>query len=274
MSHITITRLRYYPIKSCAGVEAEAVTLDEQGIHYDRRWMLMQADTGRFLTQREHPRMAVIIPKVGEDGLNVTARGMPPLVMPHVLDTALRRVTATVWNFMGEVIDEGDSAADWFSEALGLPCRLVRTPEDFTRRVNPKYATPDDRVGFADGYPLLLASESSLTDLNVRLAQPIPMERFRPNVVVSGAPAWAEDRWSTLRVSDTGVSFRVAKPCDRCAMTTIDPATGERTGVEPLATLATFRRDAEGKVNFAMNLIHDWQGRPLTLRVGDVVEAK
>ena len=144
----------------------------------------------------------------------------------------------------------------------------MRTPDDFTRRVNPEYARPDDRVSFADGYPVLLASESSLADLNERLAVPVPMNRFRPNIVIAGAEPFAEDGWRTL-TTESGVTFRVAKPCARCAIPTVDQATGAKTGKEPLATLTAYRRSPDGGVHFAMNLIPDQPGS--RLRIGETM---
>jgi uncharacterized protein len=273
-ARVTITGLFFYPIKSCAGTAAREAVLDAQGIRYDRRWMVVRAADNRFLTQREYPQMAVIRPAVTADGLTLETPGLPPLVLPFAPDAALQRRNATVWGFTGETLDEGDDAADWFSEALGLSCRLVRTPEDFTRRVARDYAGPDDRVGFADAFPFLLTAEKSLADLNARLAVPLPMDRFRPNIVVAGAPAFAEDTWRTLRVGANGAVFRVAKPCARCATTTIHQATGEKDGPEPLATLARFRRTADNKVLFGMNLVHEWRGEPIVLRVGDTAEAE
>ncbi|MDX1935383.1 MAG: MOSC domain-containing protein [Capsulimonadales bacterium] len=272
-----ITELNVYPIKGCHRMTGTEAVLDEQGLVGDRRWMLVRATDGRFLTQREVPLLARVWPTLAEDGLTVRFEGRSPLFLPPVVDADLVRRNVTVWGFTGETIDEGEAAAAWFSEILGFGARLVRTPNDFTRRVQPAYARPNDRVGFADGFPLLLANMASLDDLNARLleqgSEPVPMIRFRPNIVVSGASAWAEDHWRTLTVEESGLTFRVAKPCARCAVTTIDQETGERTGPEPLAILARFRRDADGKVNFATNLIHDRFGPSTVLRVGETLRA-
>jgi uncharacterized protein YcbX len=269
-----IVGLNVYPIKACRGTVLEQAVLDAQGIRFDRRWMIVHADSGRFITQRESPELSRIVPTVSETGtLSLTFDSLSPLSLPYQPDPALAPVTVTVWGFTGEALDCGHLAAEWLSAALGSNYRLVRTPEMFTRRVNPTYARPDDRVGFADGYPLLLASLASLDDLNARLlergAEPVPMNRFRPNIVVRGTSAWEEDHWKVLAVQNSDLTFRVAKPCARCAVTTIDQFTSEKTGVEPLATLARFRRDADGKVNFATNLIHDRSGDEVILRLGD-----
>jgi uncharacterized protein YcbX len=172
-------------------------------------------------------------------------------------------------------MDEGDAAAGWLSAALKTPVRLVRAPADYARRPNPKYADPEERVAFQDGWPLLVTNVASLDDLNARLAVPVGMERFRPNVVVTGMAAWAEERWAALTVHTAAgpVRLRAVRPCARCAVTTIDQETGEPTGPEPLATLARTRRADDGKVNFGMNCTPPADGTPV-LHVGDPVTAE
>lgn len=263
-----ITGLFAYPIKGCAGTSLTVTTLDATGLRFDRRWMVVAADTGKFLTQRDLPQMACLHPVATTEGLAVSLPGQEPLRLPLVPDAALHRRDATVWSYTGETRDEGDTAAEWLSDALGVACRLVRTPEDFSRRVSPKYAQEEDRVSFADGYPILIASEASLADLNTHLVSSLPMNRFRANIVVAGTMAWDEEAWGALETK-AGLRFRVAKPCARCAVTTVDQVTGQKTGAEPLATLARLRRTEDGKVNFGMNLIHNAFGPGVTLRVGE-----
>jgi hypothetical protein len=159
-------------------------------------------------------------------------------------------------------IDEGPSVAEWLTAFLAVRCRLVRFPDDAKRRVDPEYAGPNDEVGFADGFSFLLTSCASLDDLNQRLAAPLPMNRFRPNIVVSGGEAFEEDRWKRIRID--GITFAVVKPCARCVTTTVDQQTGEASR-EPLRTLATFRNVAGRGVMFGQNLIHGQSG---TLHVG------
>ena len=270
-----ITHLFHYPVKSCARLSVNSVVIDALGIAGDRRWMVVRADDGRFLSQREYPGMAVIRPELTLDDLILTAPDISDLaVSRHEHDLALRN--ATVWGFSGIAEDEGDLAAAWVTAALGVSCRLVRAGATWDRPVNPEFARPADRVGFADGYPVLLSSAASLRDLNRKLSNPVPMERFRPNIVIDGdgLTAWAEDNWSRLQVVGSPLSFRVAKPCDRCGVITVDQPTGERQGPEPLQTLASFRRDASGKVLFAVNLIPDGGGAAPGLRVGDCLSAE
>jgi len=259
---ITVTGLYRYPIKSCAGIPLERAELDARGVVHDRRWMVVDAG-GAFRTQRELPRMALIHPVISSDALTLTAEGMPELSLP--LTSHGSRLTVGVWNDSVEAIDQGETVAEWLTRFLAESLRLVRFDEAEDRRVEQAYAVrPEDQVGFADAYPLLIANEASLADLNTRLDEPLPMRRFRPNIVVAGAEAFAEDTWSRIQVGEVGIA--VVKPCARCAITTVNPDTGEK-GKEPLTTLARFRR-AEGGVMFCENAIHLELG---TLRVGDAV---
>lgn len=260
---IKITELWCYPVKSCAGIRLTQATLGPRGMVNDRAWMVIRPD-GMFLTQREYPRLAVITPSFDETHLWLAAPDSVPIAVPLHGDGL--RIEVTVWRDQCDGIDQGDEIAVWLSTVLGTECRLVRMPDDWVRTVDQTFAQPDDRVGFADGFPLLIASESSLGELNERMGQSVPMNRFRPNVVVAGAAPFAEDTWQQVRVGD--VAIRVVKPCARCVATTIEQETGSVRGPEPLATLATFRRQ-NGKVMFAQNAIHDRNG---TLRVGDTLE--
>jgi hypothetical protein len=258
-----VTALHLYPIKSCRGVALREAAVDARGIVGDRRCMVVDAG-GRFLTQRERPRMALVAPALDGDRLTVRAPDMPTLAVALRDDGARRAVV--IWDDRCEAVDQGDDAAAWLSDFLRTPCRLVRIADDFVRRVDPAYARPDDQVGFADGYPFLLAAEASLADLNARTATPLPMDRFRPNVVVDGRTPYEEDGWTRVRIG--GVAFRVLKPCARCPITTVDQRTAARAR-EPLRALAAYRRVPGRGVMFGQNLAHDAPG---TLRVGDAVE--
>lgn len=265
---ITVTGLFRYPIKSCAGTALDFATLDARGFEHDRRWMVVDG-AGGFRTQRELPRMALIHPFIDDGALTLTAEGMPGLSLR--LAAPGSRFTVGVWKDTVEAIDQGEAAADWLTRFLAEPLRLVRFDDAADRRVEQAYAVrPGDQVGFADAYPLLIGNEASLAELNTRLDEPVPMRRFRPNIVVAGAAAYAEDTWSRVQVGT--VEIAVVKPCARCAITTVNPETAEK-GKEPLSTLATYRQQAGG-VMFCENAIHLGPG---TLRVGDelrVVEAR
>jgi uncharacterized protein YcbX len=260
---VSVSALAIYPIKSCGGIALNAAPIGPRGFVHDREWMVVTPD-GEFLTQREIPRLALIQPHIEADGtLQVTTDWYDPLFLAP--GTGTQRRAITVWQHQGWALDAGDEAAAWFSTVLEQPCRLVRFDPDEVRPVNPAYAlTPEDQVGFADGYPFLLLSENSLDDLNQRLATPLPMNRFRPNIVVQGCPAFAEDTWREITIGT--VPFGVVKPCARCAITTTDQRTA-LVGKEPLRTLATYRKGEHG-VLFGQNLIHRATG---TIQVGDVL---
>ncbi len=256
--------LHVYPIKSCGGVSLEAWDVDGRGLRHDRRWMLVD-EAGRFLSQRELPRMALIRVQLEADHLSVDAPGMPTLEVP--LGPANDElVPARIWHDSVMASPVGESADRWFSEFLDARCSLVHLPDNSTRPVDPDYGGPGDQVHLADAFPFLLISEASLADLNSRLERPLPMNRFRPNLVVRGCEPFAEDAWSSVLVGS--MTLRVAKPCARCVITTVDQETGNR-GREPLRTLARFRR-VRNEVLFGQHLIHEGTG---TLRVGDPVKA-
>ena len=258
-----LSQLHVYPIKSAGGIALEASEADGRGLRHDRRWMLVD-EAGAFMSQRRHPRMALIGVRVEPDHLVVSAPDMPSLEVPlRPPDRKLR--LARVWRDLVEVSTIGEDADRWFTEFLGVRCRLVYLPDESVRPVDPAYGREGDRVGLADGFPFLLVSEASLADLNARLEPPVSMDRFRPNLVVGGCEPFAEDGWRLVRIGR--ITLRVVKPCARCAITTVDQRTAA-TGKEPLRTLARFRR-VGNKVLFGQNLIHDATG---ALHTGDPVE--
>lgn len=261
-----LSALYRYPLKSARGESLQRAPLDALGLAGDRRWMVVDAPQGRFLSQRQLPQMARLQAHWQGSDLVLDAPGMPGLTVAlPAADAPLRQVS--VWDDSLPVPDAGEAAAGWLSEWLGRPCRLVQVPEQRARQVNTKYAQPGDKVGFADGFPFLLIGQASLDDLCARVGRPLEMERFRPNLVVAGSEPYAEDRWKRIRIGS--VAFRVAKPCSRCAIPTLDPLTGERSpDHEPIATLKSYRK-GEGGVFFGQNLIADGIGE---LAVGMPVE--
>jgi uncharacterized protein YcbX len=259
---IRLTGLNIHPIKSARGIALAESTVDEFGLGYDRRWMVVD-ESGNFLSQRSHPRLALVVPSINDGTLQVDAPGMPSLETP-LHPKASVATTVTVWDDRCQATWVGARAAEWFSDFLGSPCSLVHMADDVVRPANPAFAPPGVRVGFADAFPFLLISEESLADLNRRLADPLPMNRFRPNLVVAGGEPYGEDKWKRIEIGD--VRLEVVKPCDRCMVTTTDQATGER-GKEPLRTLATYRK-VGNDVMFGQNVVHENTGR---LRVGDPV---
>jgi uncharacterized protein len=271
---LRLAGLYIHPVKSLRGCAVTEVQVDELGPVGDRRFLVVDA-TGKFLTQRTHPRMACVATALTVDTLALSADGHGGLQVPRFSPPGSPTRTVTVWKSEGLVADDcGDAVAEWLSSFLATAVRMVRIGKDFTRPVKPAKAKPGDVVSFADGYPFLLIGQASLDHLNDRLqengADPVPMNRFRPNLVVTGGTPFAEDGWAHFRIG--GVTFRNAGLCARCIVTTTDQQTGERTGPEPLRTLATFRRDAADPtdVNFGINLVNETkQG---VLRIGDAVE--
>jgi uncharacterized protein len=259
---LRLTGLTVYPIKSARGIPLLESELDEFGLRYDRRWMVVD-DSGTFLSQRSHPRLALVATSIEDGALRIEAPGMPQLETS--LDPSPTVATRVrVWNDRCAATWLGERTARWFSDFLGLPCNLVHMADEIVRPADRSYAPEGTRVSFADAFPFLIISEASLADLNRRLTEPVPMNRFRPNLVIAGSEPYAEDEWD--RVEINGIRLRVVKPCDRCVVTTTDQATAER-GKEPLRTLGRYRK-VRGKVMFGQNAVHETVG---WLRVGDSV---
>lgn len=238
MDHATIGDLIFYPVKSCRGIALEEATIHSSGMEGDRRWMVVN-DTGRYLTQRELPRMSMIVPAPTATFLSLTAPGMPALELPDALDGSSMQVT--IFNHRCSALDAGARPAEWLSQYLGRPVRLVCFDPRGTRPVDPHLwkGDIDATVAFPDAFPLLLLARKSLDDLNSRLETPLPMNRFRPNVVLEGLDPYAEDRIHELRAG--ALRLQMARPCTRCKITTTDQVTGEVSTGEPLATLKRYR---------------------------------
>ncbi len=257
---ITVRSLHIYPVKSCRGINVDRAEVSATGMEHDRRWMVVGAD-GTFLSQRNHPELTQVSTRIEGDRLILDDAGRSPLAIAIGRpDRDHRRVT--VWKDTCDAVSEGPDAAEWFSILLGIPCELVRQPETGVRLVDRDFASPGDRVAFADGFPFLLISLASVEGLNQRLTVPVSADRFRANIIIDGCAAHAEDGWSALTIG--GIEFRVAKPCARCVIITTDQRTGTRSA-EPLRTLATYRT-VDRKVLFGQNLVHRGTG---TLGVGD-----
>ncbi len=254
-----LSALYRYPVKSAKGEALSQVTLDALGLTGDRRWMIVDQDSGRFLTQRAVASMSQLSALWNTSGgLTLSAPGYSALdVAVPSADESLRGVS--IWNDTLRVPDAGDEAAAWLSEFIGKPVRLVHVPLERARITQAGYGKEDDRVAFADGFPLLLIGQASLDDLSHRVGRPLEMLRFRPNLVIEGSAAFAEDQWKRIRIGE--VEFRLVKPCSRCILTTIDPQSGQRSDDrEPLTTLKTYRQQG-GDVLFGQNLVNDGVGR-------------
>jgi uncharacterized protein YcbX len=276
----TLTQLLLYPIKSCAGLAVASASLLEsglaaQGVH-DREWMLVTED-GQFLTQREFPRMALVKPRPDGEWLRVSAPGLGDLLLPLAFDEQAAPRQVRIWDDVVDAADCGDAAASWFGQALGAQCRLVRFRRDVLRPTSVKWTGGvPAQTRFADGYPLLLIGQASLDDLNARLhaagREALPMDRFRPNLVVDGLGAFEEDYVAALQAE--GIEIRPVKPCARCPIPAIDQATGI-PGPDPLDILQTYRANPhlEGGITMGMNCIVTL-GAGGTLRVGQALDAE
>lgn len=263
MSRATVAGLWVYPVKSAAGIAVDRVDLLDRGPRHDRRWMIVDG-SGRFLTQRTVPGLARIRTAIEGAGIALSAPGHGATRLPLEPD-GRAGVRVEVWGDEVTAVTAPPEADRWVAELLGESARFVHMPEASDRKAKLDPTGRGARISFADAYPLLLISEESLEALNARLTDPLPMDRFRPNVVVRGAGAFAEDGWDRFFVGS--VECRVASRCARCSTTTVDQATGER-GKEPLRTLASFRREGSD-VFFGVNVVHSGTG---TVAVGDPVE--
>jgi len=261
---LTVSGLWRYPVKSLRGMACERLRVGPRGPELDRQWMLVDLN-GRFLTQRQQPRMALVDVTLNADALVLNAPGMEALHLP-LAGSGEAIVPVTVWSDTCEGEPVGTAADRWLSEFLDVDCRLIRFPDSATRQVDLHYAQPGDQVGFADGFPLLLITQASLDALNDKLSAPVDMRRFRPNLVIDGAAPHVEDNWRRLRIGE--LTFEVVKPCSRCPIPGIDPDTAERTA-EVLRVLADYRRGEDKKVYFGQNVLHRGIGE---LRIGQAVE--
>lgn len=269
MKNVRIVELNRYPVKSLAGISLTSAKLEEKGITFDRNW-LVTLPSGKFLTQREFPKMALVKTAINEKGdLTLSAEGRSNILVPHIdHEESMGFKRVTVWRDECYAIDEGDDVAAWLSEFLETKCRLVKMKDGFKRPIVDDGKEFDGSVRFQDQFPLLVISRASLEALNDKLETPLPMNRFRPNIVIEGCEPFEEDEFKTLS-SSSGVTLTSAKPCARCVVTTTDQATAQR-GAEPLKTLATFRSSENG-VLFGQNLLVTQPGR---LNVGDELCAK
>ncbi|MFI8949561.1 MOSC domain-containing protein [Streptomyces sp. NPDC053750] len=271
MGNARLQSIHVHPVKAFRSLPLPEAVVEPWGLSGDRRWMLID-DGGKVVTQRQQPSLALAAAELlPGGGIRLSAPGREPLTVP--VPRSGGTVVAQIFRDKVEALPaEGDAAHAWCSAYLGADVRLVHLDDPARRRpVDPRYAMPGETVTFADGFPLLLTTTASLDALNSLIAAgehahegPLPMNRFRPNLVVSGTDAWAEDGWSRIAVGE--VVFRVAKPCGRCVVTTTDQITAER-GREPLHSLGQHRR-SNGKLVFGQNLVPAGRG---TIRVGDPV---
>lgn len=260
---LILSQIIVYPIKSLAGVQMRQWWVEERGFRYDRRWLIID-DHNRFVTQREHPQMALIEVALRDEGIILQHRSHPSSVLcvPYIPTTA-EVLTVQIWNDSVEAIMVGEPYNQWLTKILGFSARLVFMSESSVRPVDEQYALQESNVSFADGYPYLLIGQASLDDLNTRLDAPIEMSRFRPNLVVEGSRPYEEDHWYEFEIG--AIRCYGVKPCARCLLTTVNPNTGQKEGPEPVKTLSLYRK-ANNKIFFGQNVLTYQAG---LLRVGD-----
>jgi hypothetical protein len=245
-----LSRIFIYPIKSARGIEVAETELGTSGPVNDRRWMLVD-DEGVFLSQRKAPRMALIEPGFEGSDLVITAPGMSPLVLPASSCGDGELISVSIWQDHLRLPHPNPLYSEWFSAFLGRSCRLVSLPDTVVRNVEPPFDRPEWRVSLADGYPLLVVTEASLLMVNEQLRSPVGIERFRPNLLISGTAPHEEDEWQRIRVGP--VELAIVKACARCSIVLVDPSTAE-VGLEPLRTLARYRSMPRG-VMFGQNAL-------------------
>ncbi len=262
MTTYTLKAITIYPVKSLAGINVNSWPVTATGLMYDRQWMLIDG-TGQFLSQRRLPAMALIKTTLTNGQLILSANGIENLPLP-LMPCDGEPISSVIWHDRCVAKSVSSLADEWLSEFLKYDCQLVYLPDQTIRPVDPNYGRPSDQVAFADGFPFLIISENSLASLNREMQLDLPMSRFRPNLVISGCPAYAEDSWREIKIGD--IDFRLPKPCSRCSVPTIDPATAE-VGKEPLTTLNRLRK-WQNKVYFGQNALHGQCG---TLTIGDKV---
>ena len=252
-----LAEIRRYPVKSLRGHSLREAVVERVGLSGDRRWMIID-QAGKFLTQRQHPKLAQIdaIPIEGGVELRHAQHGTLAVIFP---DERAPQETVLVWRDAVRARIAGAASA-YLSDYIGQPVRLAYLHDPQARAVDSAFGHADDRVSFADGFPLLITLTASLDNLNRRLPRPITMDRFRANLVIEGSLAWIEDTWRCIRIG--ALTLRIAKPCSRCAIPTLNPLTGEQPdGNEPLQTLASFRRDLRFGIMFGQNAIPDASAR-------------
>ncbi len=261
---LTLSEINIYPIKSLGGISLQSSEVEERGLRYDRRWVLVD-ETNTFFTQRDFPEMALIKVAIGNDGLKLQhkRKNIKQLTVPFDFDHS-EKDNVVIWDdtVIGEFYN--NQIDDWFSEILGIKCHLVKMPESTKRIVDETYAK-DKIVSFADGYPFMIIGQASLDDLNSRMEVPLPMNRFRTNFVFTGGKPFEEDHWKKFKIGD--VEIEAVKPCARCVITTTNQETAERLH-EPLLTLSKFRK-FDNNVMFGMNLVCESTG---IVNVGDRIE--
>jgi len=248
---MVLSELWIYPVKSLGGIRLKTSQVQQRGLQYDRRWMIVD-DHGSFLTQRTNPKMASLGLSSHEDGFTIFSKLHPgrSILLPFLPDSA-EKVQVKIWKDIVDAVTVSSIIDAWLSQELGKMVRLVFMPESTSRMMHPDDSPESSLISFTDDFPFLLISQASLDDLNSRLDSPVTMQRFRPNLVVSQTQAFGEDSWKTIKIGH--LNFLVAKPCDRCVLINVNPELAVKE-TEPLKTLAGYRK-IDKKIFFGQNVI-------------------
>jgi len=261
---LALSEIYIYPVKSLGGISVDSVIVEERGLKYDRRYLLID-ENNVFMTQRDFPQLALLKLSFRENGFNVlNTQNNSYTFIPFESDSK-ENISVTIWDDVCSAVRVSKELDDWFSTAINKKCSLVYMPDDEKRIVEKKYINDEHIVGFADAYPFLIIGQSSLDDLNTRLDKPIPMNRFRTNFVFTGGKPYEEDNWKDFKIGE--LSFKAVKPCARCVITTTNQDTAERSN-EPLKTLSEYRK-INNKVMFGMNLVCRQTG---SINIGNKIE--
>lgn len=267
MTPLTLSEIWIYPIKSLGGISLQSASVKRKGLQYDRRWMLIDQQ-GIALTQRSAPEMALFKLRMEREEITIDFRRSGQTISSVILKAASPStgsgITASVWDDKVQVKEVDARMSEWFAHHLKIPCRLVVFPEKNPRPVDPRYSISNEQVSLADAYPFLIIGQKSLDDLNKKLREPVPMNRFRPNFVFTGGTAFVEDTWRDVSIGD--LRFVGVKKSDRCVLTTVNQESGVK-GAEPLKTLSTYRK-IDNKVYFGENMVCLDEG---TVAVGDSI---
>jgi uncharacterized protein len=266
---LKLSEIYIYPIKSLGGIRLEKANITTRGLENDRRFMLVDAN-GRFLSQREYTQLAIFQTEIEGDFLKITNKNNGEILRISLSPISQSAsISVIIWDDTTSAIEVNHEASEWFTQALGIPTRLVYMHEESQRKTEPNYSlTGEEITSFSDGYPILVIGQSSLDDLNNRLERPVNINRFRPNFVFTNGEPFEEDAWHEFTVGD--VRFFGVKPCARCIMTTIDQETGEKSGKEPLLTLNKYRK-AGNRILFGQNVLISQLG---SVKTGDLIEVK
>lgn len=261
---LIVSELFIYPVKSLGGITLNSAKITDRGFEYDRRWMLVD-ENNQFLSQRQIPEMALLQTEITKNGVRVFHKQKQTVHTLIPFDLKEDSINVQVWEDNCMALTVSNSLNKWFSDQLQLSCKLVYMPDNSIRKVDPDYLIKEEVTSFSDGFPFLLIGQSSLDDLNKRLVQSIPINRFRPNIVFTGGYPFEEDALKEFKIKS--IMFSAVKPCARCVVTTIDQENAMK-GIEPLKTLSSFRLK-NNKIYFGQNLLHNGTGE---ISVGDTIE--